>query len=132
MKGSQGLEALAKICGGASKAFNEESNQRRDSSNQALNQNGNNAIGTQQSHLTFPRPQLDQFSVSSCNNTQNSDNNPSQSHQKNQNISQLNPQLAALLSAGLTPQNMNNSNNDGNLTLQQMVYLNLLPHSVLH
>jgi PAS domain-containing protein len=122
MKGSQGLEALASICGGASKALSEE---RNDNSNQVGNQKGNAlGIGTQPpNHLNFSRSQINSA-------VSNSDNNSSQQQQQqqrqNQGMQQVNPQLAVLLNSGLnSPNNMSNSN-DGNLAFQQMFYLNLL------
>ena len=121
MKGSQGLDALATLCGGASKALDEEKNQRKDTANQS-----NQPIGS--------LPLSQQFSSkSSLMNVSNSnDNSVAQQQQQQQpqpqgnSLQHLNPQLSTFLNSGMANQNMVNSNNDNALAFQQMVYLNLL------
>lgn len=128
MKGSQGLEALATLCGGASKAPDNESPQQNDHAQQPMQTtqlNGNHSTGTQ-SQVSLPH-QLDHFANSSASFSRSSNEaNPPQP-QQNQSLNQINPQFAALLNAGLAQQNMPNKSSDGGaLALQQMVYLNLL------
>jgi PAS domain-containing protein len=129
MKGSQGLEALAALCGGASKAPDNEPSQQNDCSQQStqasqLIGNNNNAAGTQ-SQVSIS-PQLEHFANSSA--AFNRSKGESNVGQQNQALNQINPQVAALLKAGLSQQNISNNipANDGAMALQQMVYLNLL------
>jgi hypothetical protein len=130
MKGSNGLEALATLCGGASKAIDNGNNQQTEAPKQP-NQNlevksGSSASGAQ------PQVAIQQFSSNSINmnNVPNKpETNTSQLQQQGQNFSQVNPQqVAALFNAGLPQQNLPNKINgsDSALTLQQMMYLNLL------
>ena len=129
MKGSQGLEALAALCGGASKAPDNEPSQQNDCSQQStqtsqLIGNNNNAAGTQ-SQVSIS-PQLEHFANSSV--AFNRSKGEPNVGQQNQALNQINPQVAALLKAGLSQQNISNNipSNDGAMALQQMVYLNLL------
>ena len=129
MKGSQGLDALATLCGGASKALDNENNRNNDSSNQATQSNPVNTSATTgaQAQNSISR-QLDQFQSPSVNiaGAPSADNSASQP-QQGQTFNQMNSQVAALLNAGLPQQNVNKfPNNDNTLALQQMVYLNLL------
>ncbi len=128
MKGAQGLEALATLCGGATKA---PDNDNPSQNHTASDQNAP-APAAQVPQVQIPR-QLDHFANSSFNNhrPKNDPNNTQtqQQQQQQQQVNQMNPQLAALINAGLTQQNnMTNkmSPNDSAMALQQMVYLNLL------
>jgi len=120
MKGSQGLDALATLCGGASKALDEEKNQRKDTANQS-----NQPIGSLPLSQQFSSP-------SSLMNVSNSNDNSVAQQQQQQpqpqgnSLQHLNPQLSTFLNSGMANQNMVNSNNDNALAFQQMVYLNLL------
>jgi len=133
MKGSAGLEALANLCGGASKApDNEPTQQMPPKASGAPSQSTSR--------------QMEQFqnnsSIAYANNMQGNDSSNSQ-HQQQQNSmshNQINPQVAAaLINAGLSQQNIGQPNlgqqnigqqniplNEGAMALQQMVYLNLL------
>mmetsp|Transcript_17766 Transcript_17766/g.22405 ORF Transcript_17766/g.22405 Transcript_17766/m.22405 type:complete len:537 (+) Transcript_17766:62-1672(+) len=124
IKGSPGLEALATLCGGASKAPDNEPSQNIDSSKKGAPK-----------PQTTDSSQLEQFSnnasISYANKRQiNDSSNPQQQQQNNMSHNQMNPQVAALINAGLSQQNIGQQNvplnDNGAMALQQMVYLNLL------
>ncbi len=129
IKGSAGLEALANLCGGASKAPDNEPCQQLDNSKKIT---PNKATSSAQSQ-TASR-QLEQFqnsaSIAYANSRQGNDSGNSQQQQSGMSHGQMNPQVAALINAGLSQQNIGQPNiplnDNGAMALQQMVYLNLL------
>lgn len=122
MKGSQGLEALATLCGGARKAPDNENTQPNNGADQP-----GPAPAAQVQQVTLPR-QLDHYTNSSFNNNRSKNDSNTAPAQQQQQMNQMNPQIAALLNAGINQQNIANkmNSNDGTMALQQMVYLNLL------
>jgi len=125
MKGNQGLEALATLCGGASKAaFNETSTSNENFNQPAQNiQNQNNGNSNQSRQLEhFANPPVAMGFVHNLSESNTSNN------QQTQALNNVNPQFASLLNAGLSQQNLANSmassSNEG--ALQQMLYLKLL------
>mmetsp|Transcript_13133 Transcript_13133/g.15996 ORF Transcript_13133/g.15996 Transcript_13133/m.15996 type:complete len:511 (+) Transcript_13133:122-1654(+) len=125
MKGNQGLEALATLCGGASKAaFNETSTSNENFNQPAQNiQNQNNGNSNQSRQLEhFANPPVAMGFVHNLSESNTSNN------QQTQALNNVNPQFASLLNAGLSQQNLVNSmassSNEG--ALQQMLYLKLL------
>ena len=122
MKGSQGLEALATLCGGARKVPDNESTQPNNGADQSAP-----APAAQVQQVALPR-QLDHYANSSFNNSRSKNDTNTPQAQQQQQINQMNPQIASLLNAGINQQNIANklNSNDGTMALQQMVYLNLL------